>query len=169
MNRCINSRMQRLARVFFMVFISWPSISSAGLFGPSNYDECIVESMKGVTSDVAARAIIQSCQKKFPVKKPTDSELPSQALAKITGRAGLSFGSFRGSIYNGNNDYTITQITIVLIPKGNTHPADDFHNAKQYNVYVTVLPLTNSNFTVSVDSGDNEEFDWNITKARGYK
>ena len=43
-----------------------PTMSYAGLFGPSNYDECITESMKGVSSDVAARAIIESCRNLFP-------------------------------------------------------------------------------------------------------
>ena len=33
---------------------------------PSNYDECIVDSLKGVSSDVAARAIIESCGNLFP-------------------------------------------------------------------------------------------------------
>lgn len=36
--------------------------------GPSNYDECILESMKGVESDLAARLIAHSCGEKFPVK-----------------------------------------------------------------------------------------------------
>jgi hypothetical protein len=32
----------------------------------SSYDECILESLKGVSSDVAANAIIASCRNKFP-------------------------------------------------------------------------------------------------------
>jgi hypothetical protein len=32
----------------------------------STYDECILESLKGVSSDVAANAIIASCRNKFP-------------------------------------------------------------------------------------------------------
>jgi hypothetical protein len=43
-----------------------PTISHGGLFGPSNYDECITDSMRGVSSDVAARAIIESCRNLFP-------------------------------------------------------------------------------------------------------
>ena len=43
-------------------------IASAGLFGPSNYEECILDSMKGVTSDMAARAVAQACRSKFPQK-----------------------------------------------------------------------------------------------------
>jgi hypothetical protein len=32
----------------------------------SSYDECILESLKGVSSDIAANAIIASCRSKFP-------------------------------------------------------------------------------------------------------
>lgn len=43
-----------------------PTVGYGGLFGPSNYDECITDSMKGVSSDVAARAIIEACRNRFP-------------------------------------------------------------------------------------------------------
>jgi hypothetical protein len=43
-----------------------PSTSYGGPDGPSNYDECIVDALKGVSSDVAARAIIESCGNLFP-------------------------------------------------------------------------------------------------------
>lgn len=33
---------------------------------PGNYDDCILENMKGVSSDVAARNIRRACRKKFP-------------------------------------------------------------------------------------------------------
>jgi hypothetical protein len=33
---------------------------------PSNYDECILDAMRGVSSDVAARAIMESCRNLYP-------------------------------------------------------------------------------------------------------
>ena len=63
--------------------------ASAGLFGPSNFDECILQSMKGVTSDVAASLIAQSCRKKFPDKPKEEKktrELSDSELAQLTGR-----------------------------------------------------------------------------------
>ena len=152
-----------------IAFVAWPSISLGGLFGPSDYDECILESMKGVTSNLAAQAIVRSCRAKFPEKIPRDAELPAQARANVTGRAGLNYGSFSGHIYNGNSDYTITQVTIVLVPKDEKKSAESFLDAKEYNVNVTVSPLTNGYFSVSVDSGGGDDVSWNITKARGYK
>ena len=53
----------------FWIMMSLSSQASAGLFGPSDYDECILDSLKGVTSDTAARAIETSCRAKFPFKK----------------------------------------------------------------------------------------------------
>jgi hypothetical protein len=35
--------------------------------GPANYEDCILESMKGVSSDDAARLIREACRDKFPV------------------------------------------------------------------------------------------------------
>ena len=43
-----------------------PAIGHGEESGPSNYDECIVDALKGVSSDVAARAIIESCGNLFP-------------------------------------------------------------------------------------------------------
>jgi len=47
--------------VFFI-----PGASHADASGFSSYDECILESLKGVSSDVAANAIIASCRSTFP-------------------------------------------------------------------------------------------------------
>lgn len=159
----------RLILCLTIVLVAWSSIAIAGLFGPRDYDECVLESMKGVTSDLAARAIMLSCRKKFPEKKQRDAELPTQALGNITGRAGFKYGIFTGHIYNGNSDYTVTQVTILLIPKGNEESAETSLSAKEYNVNVTVAPLTNGDFSVPVDSVGTAEFSWNITRARGYK
>lgn len=42
----------------------------AGLFGPNNYEECVLDNMKGVTSNVAAIAIARACRAKFPAPPP---------------------------------------------------------------------------------------------------
>ena len=53
------------------LFVANMPQAKADLFGPDSYDECILESMKGVTSDVAARIIMLSCRNKFPEEKST--------------------------------------------------------------------------------------------------
>ena len=60
-----------------MLFFGSGGVSYSGLFGPSNYDECIIESMKGVKSDLAAAAVMKACMNKFPSKKsPTFTPSP---------------------------------------------------------------------------------------------
>lgn len=147
-----------------------PAVAIAGWFGQSNYDECVLESMKGVTSDVAAGAIMRSCRDKFPEKRPSDSEVPLSVVNQLDGRAGMTnYGYFKGNLYNGNKEWTITQITVILAPKDKSKSAVEKSRPKEYNVNVMVPPLTNSNFSVSADSTGASEFDWSISKARGFK
>jgi hypothetical protein len=46
--------------------------ASAGLLGPSTYDECVLEHLKGVSSDVGARMVAAACARQFPQPKPTE-------------------------------------------------------------------------------------------------
>lgn len=43
------------------------------LFGPKNYDECILENMKNVNNDIAAREVKKSCRMKFKDKEVDNS------------------------------------------------------------------------------------------------
>ena len=47
--------------------------------GFASYDECILESLKGVSSDVAASAIIASCRSAFPETAPAAAVAPVPA------------------------------------------------------------------------------------------
>ena len=137
--------------------------------GPRDYDECILQSMKGVNSDMAARSIVRSCREKFPEQKLDDSPLPSNVLSQLTGHAGMGdFGYFSGSIYNGSRDWTVTQVTVSLIPQEKGKEAVDLFAAKEYNTSVAVAPLTSSSFSFAVD-GPKQEYFWNIVGARGHK
>lgn len=148
----------------------YPSVSIGGWLGPSNYDECILESMKGVTSDAAAGAIVRSCRAKFSEKPTSESEVPADVISQLDGRAGMTnYGWFTGTIYNGNNEWTITQLTIVLVPKTKEKSADRTLRAKEYNVNINAPPLTNTKLNVEADGGGSSSFDWNIKSARGHK
>ena len=67
------------ALVLPLVFFC-PSISHGSPDEPSNYDECIIDAMKGVSSDVAANAIIESCRSLFPASQ---SEAPPPAAEPV--------------------------------------------------------------------------------------
>ena len=62
--------------VFVLALLFGSGLARAEEFRPSNYDECITDSMRGVGSDVAARAIIESCRNQFP-----DTAAPAAVVA----------------------------------------------------------------------------------------
>lgn len=43
-------------------------VAQAGLFGPSNYDECVLDGVKDAKTETAARMVAQACRNKFPMK-----------------------------------------------------------------------------------------------------
>jgi hypothetical protein len=57
-----------------------PGIVHGDVSEYSSYDECILESLKGVSSDVAANAIIASCRNKFPAGAPVATEQAASPL-----------------------------------------------------------------------------------------
>jgi len=67
-----------------LAVVIYPIMGQADEFSPSNYDECITDSMKGVASDIAANAILTSCRNRFPEKEelaPTQTETaPTQEI-----------------------------------------------------------------------------------------
>ena len=89
-----------------MSYLSWLIAGLLMLGGcsrdPNSYDDCVLESMKGVSSDVAAAAIRKACRAKFPAVTQESVELPAEARKKIHGQAGmLPNDTFGGTIYNG--------------------------------------------------------------------
>lgn len=156
---------------FYVILISLLLTLSAqaGMFGPSNYDECIAESMKGVTSDVAARAIIKSCRDRFPEKKsqlPPSKALSNDQLIGIDGRAGLSFGNYyAGDLYNGNSDVSITEISFYVTTKIGGKEV-----RRVYLCKVHIAPQTSSSFGFNIITGDKDaDYSWGIIEAKGYK
>jgi hypothetical protein len=58
------------SKIVVLAFVTaWPLAATAGWFGPSSYDDCILENMKGVGDKWAASSVIQACRSKFPEKK----------------------------------------------------------------------------------------------------
>ena len=51
-----------------ILFLMSTNIYAWNVFGPKDYDECILENMKGVNSDFGARLVNKSCREKFKEK-----------------------------------------------------------------------------------------------------
>ena len=60
-----------------------PLVASAGWFGPSNYDECILENMTGAAQREAAIMIRMACERKFPGPAPKAQPAPRPVACEI--------------------------------------------------------------------------------------
>ena len=146
-----------------------PLVGNAGLFGPSDYNECILESMKGVTSDVAAGVIVRSCREKFPKqpkKKPKSRELSHKELSQLTGRAGYDsfIKHYSGKIYNGNKSVTVTEVSISV-----TTTFDGREVSRTYTADVNIAPQTTADFMFKIIIGDKDaDYSHSFSSARGY-
>lgn len=149
-----------IVALFSVALLLSPDQSIASQTGPANYAQCIK-----VAGNTAASEAARSCLEKFPGKVPEDENLTAEALGKLDADGGSGYGIFSGSIYNGNSDYTVTQVTILLTPI----PAGSSLITREYNIDVTVQPLTKSALSVALISDVTREFSWSLTKARGYK
>ncbi len=59
--------------LLFLLMVSNSSFAWS-VFGPKDYDECILQNMKGVNTDVGAKLINKSCSEKFKEKEIDDSK-----------------------------------------------------------------------------------------------
>lgn len=70
----IHNLRKRTWIVLFVCSVIYSPISNAwSLFGPKNFEDCVLDGMKGVTSDYAAAAVYKSCRTKFPNQKPIEA------------------------------------------------------------------------------------------------
>ena len=51
------------------------NVFAFSLFGPKNYDECVLENMKGVSSDTAASLVALSCREMYKEKVVDNSQI----------------------------------------------------------------------------------------------
>src|SRR5690242_9689284 len=106
-----------LAMVAPLALLSLPGTTATNLPASGAYSEafeqCLRDAMKGVTSDRAANEAKRNCRKQITGDWVKDADLPIGALDKLVIHAGFGWGIFSGSLYNGNGDYVLTQITVV--------------------------------------------------------
>ena len=63
-----------LKAALVLALLASPPVATAD--SPSSWSQCILQNMKGVGSDMAARAIAAACAKQFPPKK--EAQLPAK-------------------------------------------------------------------------------------------
>lgn len=141
----------------------------AGWFGPSNFDECILERMKEAKSNYAAIAIAAACRNEFPKKEPVvekklpqelASEVIDQLILKCHGRTHTQADDERldawaypwvgqlpdrdapwCSLYNGNSEWTVSSL-IIRIRDLDSEDYHDFNESMASCWPCGVGPLT---------------------------
>ena len=164
-----------------------PAISHGEQSGPSNFDECIIDSMRGVSSDVAARAIIDSCRNLYPESQresapqalpapmpasaaappPLDTTgaraLTADELARLGAKAKVFGASYRVTVNNGNPNLTLTEVTIAV-----WDDTDLGATREEFSEAVRIAPQTSAMVKYTVQyRGDETGWNWGIVAARG--
>ena len=119
--------------IFFLIF---SSNLYAGIFGPSSYEECLLNNMKGVQSDAAAQAIVQACRIKFPLT-PTKQE-PVAEYPKNYTFNGLDIESNGMTIFNNKIPINKVQLDHIGENYGGGIKSDNF-------LYYDSIHVTNRN------------------------
>jgi len=149
--------------------------SHAGCRAASNYNDCIIDAMKGVKSNVAAMAISDACRAKFR-KKIVVVAVPQQVLANLVGALGNGgvAGQLAGTVYNGNSDWAITNITVSVTPKAGKSAGGEQYQTKLLDVNSVddgrgAMPQTNGLFHFQSSIDLSSGYGWKIVGAEGYR
>jgi len=93
-------------------------------------------------------------------------KLPYEAVSKVTGNAGISYGVFSGKIYNGS-DWIVTRIVVHVTAKEDN---EVIRWSRDFSEPVTIKPLTTESFSMAVAGGEGvKETIWGIKEVFGYK
>ncbi|MCB1949163.1 hypothetical protein [Nitrosomonas sp.] len=119
-----------------------------------------------------------SCDRQAKANLPCAFELPAETIAKLKIEAGFGWGIFSGSIYNGNSEYTVTQLEVSMEPIHDHHTMEMTHaehamshEPKIKQINMNLLPLTKSAISMALDDDvvHVHDFKWKVLKAYGYK
>ena len=164
------------------------AVACAGPALANPFDDCVLENMRGVTSDLAAKSVKVSCLRRASV------DVPADALAKV--RATANYGEFNGPGNTGflmeidnQTDYVLTEITLSirpdkmpervvrtddfwpLVPKGiiYTGPPPDPTRSMQIKPFATSsywIPMK-TNIVIDPKKVAGPGYAWNMLSARG--
>lgn len=108
-------------------------------------------------------------------QQPCSMELPEAAIRKLKIDAGFGWGIFSGSIYNGNENYHVTQLTVTMTPIHGHHHGEIHttvsHNPKVHQINLDLPPLSKGALSMPLVGEDIHihDFEWKIIKVMGYQ
>lgn len=171
-----------------------PGASHADASEFSSYDECILESLKGVSSDVAANAIIASCRSTFPeaaAVAPALAEPPAepesvppeapQAEARPEPAAGgesreltqEELANLKATLMGFLTNYRVTFENLnedITITEVTISVWDDFdpRGLKKYTETMHLPPSESAKVVYEVVyRGDDQGWRWKVDSAKG--
>jgi len=147
--------------VFIFISTSFGNSFAWSLFGPSNFSDCILEGMKGVNNDIAARQVYIACKEKFPEKKSTAPKTRSGSprIDIWDGGVGamlvanVQTGSWRGKklLVTNRNKFNLTGVYIGIIDDKSKDKNQCNPNENHYVEIYFCPGLIGSSLTGSVD------------------
>lgn len=102
-------------------------------------------------------------------------ELTDEAILKLKIDAGFGWGIFSGIIYNGNENYHVTQLIVSMVPIHGHHHMDMHanmsHDPKIYHIDLDLPPVSKGALSMPLASEDVHihDFEWKIIKVMGYQ
>lgn len=145
----------------------------AGWFGPSSFDECILENMKGVGGDMAAREVHRACRKKFPNEEAANNrkKVPSSVLRKLDIQVVNSpFGEQSVIFYNGDSEWTICSLVIrVKNPSAGNYKDYEAKYPGMMSAFCYGEPLTKDDRMTFKIFDKEEGWTWELVGATGIR
>jgi hypothetical protein len=184
----------KIMKSLFLILIFPIGNCYAGWFGPSNYEECILEKMKDAKSNYAAIAIANACGKKFPKKEPVveqklPQELPSKVIDQLIVKCDVPIQAedrrsnpasylveerkdlTRCSLYNGNSEWSVHS----LIVRFRDLDSGEYHDFDNWMGPAGVGPMRMASKAIALDLSifprkmDAENRSVSIVSGKGYK
>lgn len=95
----------------------------------------------------------------------TEQPLPVLEQSKVTGSAGLAYGtSFQGKLYNGSN-YNLKKVVIAITAKEKN---GTIRWVRQFEDDIFITPLKTGSFDVDVIGSEGADLNWQIDEIEGY-
>jgi hypothetical protein len=132
----------RAVKSIWMLGVTGMLAAGASTARANAFDDCVLENMRGVTSDLAAKSIKVACLRKVSV------EIPKDELSALTGRAeyadfGPQFGKGFWIRLENQTSYIVTSVTIdIHVGTGDSQffQTDDFYTPQAGVIYAGPPP-----------------------------
>lgn len=116
-----------------------------------------------------------SCCQQSDTAQSSRVELPAEAVQKLKIDAGFGWGIFSGTIFNGNDNFHITQLVISMIPIHDDHSmhmhANMSHDPKIHHIDLDLSPASKGALSMPLTGDDVHvhDFKWKVIKVIGYQ